>query len=586
MKNSVPLNFQSNLKNLKLKILLFFLFSVLYSLFSIQGVFAQSYNNPATVQQNQYASPNTNPDVPKNLHTYSQNVLLEVMAAVSCQLTGIDPVNPKQKCLGVDQKTGKIGFVENGGGAVGVMGNLIAMTFTPPIHTIDYFQNLSQNFGITKPTYAFILGPDGKNVPTHPSSSSNGIGLQGISPLLDIWAAFRNIVYLLFVLVFVIIGVAIMLRVKIDPRTVMTIQNQIPKLIIGILLVTFSFAIAGFLIDVMWITIYLFYGVFNSIPGPPIVDVTSLNPQNMVGATPIGAVGFFGDGGIGGIALNGAGAINNVISSLFDNKWGRIIAASIGGALGLGAGGALGTVAKLFRSASASTSGLDPISLAIDAASIGVGITAGILAGSKLLGIVGGIIAFLIIAIALLWALIRLWFTLLMAYIMILIGVVLAPFWIIAGLFPGSTISFSAWARDLVANLAAFPATIVMFLLGKTFIDAFATSPGQGQFVPPLIGNPGDIKSFGALIGLGIILTTPNVVNMMKAALKAPKFDLSAAGQAIGVGAGYPISVGRGVGQTMVGRNEIIMRRNQAGQTEWGERGVGRAFFGRFFGRG
>jgi|SRR3990167_6167850 len=565
------------------QIILFFLFSIFYSLFSIQSVSAQSINQTA---QNSYTAPNTNPNVPNNLHTYSQNVLIEVMSAVSCQLAGVDPTSPSQKCLGVDNNTGKIGYVENGGGAIGFMGNMITMLYTPPAHTGDYIKNLAQNFGITKHAYASWSRGWGRIPPSSPQQNIAGTGFQGLSPLLKIWETFRDFAYLVFVLVFIIVGIAIMLRVKIDPRTVMTIQNQIPKLIIGILLVTFSFAIAGFLIDVMWITIYLFYGVFNSIPGPPIVDVTSLNPQNMVGATPIGAVGFFGDGGIGGIALNGAGAINNVISSLFDNKWGRIIAASIGGALGLGAGGALGTVAKLFRSASASTSGLDPISLAIDAASIGVGITAGILAGSKLLGIVGGIIAFLIIAIALLWALIRLWFTLLMAYIMILIGVVLAPFWIIAGLFPGSTISFSAWARDLVANLAAFPATIVMFLLGKTFIDAFATSPGQGQFVPPLIGNPGDIKSFGALIGLGIILTTPNVVNMMKAALKAPKFDLSAAGQAIGVGAGYPISVGRGVGQTMVGRNEIIMRRNQAGQTEWGERGVGRAFFGRFFGRG
>src|SRR3990167_10171423 len=119
------------------------LFVICYLLFVIRPVYAQSINQ---TPQNSYTAPNTNPDVPKNLHTYSQNVLLEVMAAVSCQLTGIDPVNPKQKCLGVDQKTGKIGFVENGGGAVGVMGNLIAMTFTPPIHTIDYFQNLSQNF--------------------------------------------------------------------------------------------------------------------------------------------------------------------------------------------------------------------------------------------------------------------------------------------------------------------------------------------------------------------------------------------------------------------------------------------------------
>ena len=87
-----------------------------------------------------------------------------------------------------------------------------------------------------------------------------GTGFDGLKPLLPLWTVFRNIVYILFVLVFVIIGVAIMLRLKIDPRTVMTIQNQIPKLIIGILLVTFSFSIAGFLIDIMYTSIYLIGG--------------------------------------------------------------------------------------------------------------------------------------------------------------------------------------------------------------------------------------------------------------------------------------------------------------------------------------
>ena len=445
------------------------------------------------------------------------------MAAVSCQLTGIDPVNPKQKCLGVDQKTGKIGFVENGGGAVGVMGNLIAMTFTPPIHTIDYFQNLSQNFGITKPTYAFILGPDGKNVPTHPSSSSNGIGLQGISPLLDIWAAFRNIVYLLFVLVFVIIGVAIMLRVKIDPRTVMTIQNQIPKLIIGILLVTFSFAIAGFLIDLMYVFIYLIYGIISGIPN--VGDVSKLSPSNLQGGNPFNAVG--GLGGIGGIAHNASGGIGNIIASLFDGKIGMVIAGFLGAVIGAGAGSLIPFIGT--------------------AVGMIIGGVAGVAGGSAALSFFGSLIAFIVIGGALLWALFRLWFVLLSAYIYILLDIILAPFWVLAGLFPGSQISFNSWVRDIVANLAAFPATIAIFLLAKVFMDVIPSA--KSSFAPPLIGNPGDYKSFAALIGLGIILVTPNIVNMMKSALKAPKMDLSSIGAAVGAGAGVAMAGPRAVGQ-------------------------------------
>ena len=419
------------------------------------------------------------------------------MAAVSCQLTGIDPTNPSQKCLGVDQETGKIGFVENGGGAVGVMGNLITMTFTPPIHTVDYVRNLAQNFGLTKPVYAFISVWPSAN-PAPPASSSNGTGFQGILPLLGIWVAFRDIVYLLFVLVFVVIGVAIMLRVKIDPRTVMTIQNQLPKLIIGILLVTFSFAIAGFLIDLMYVFIYLIFGVISGIPN---VNVNQLSPSNLQGGNPFNAIG--GLGGIGSIAKHASGGIGNIIASLFDGKAGMVIAGIIGTIIGGGAGAMFG-----------------PIGIAVGAV---VGAVSGAAAGSAALGLFGTIIAFIVIGVALLWALFRLWFVLLSAYIYILLDIILAPFWIVAGLFPGSQISFNAWIRDLIANLAAFPATIAIFLLAKVFIDTIPSA--KNSFAPPLIGNPGDYKSFAALIALGIILVTPNIVNMLKAALKTPKLD-------------------------------------------------------------
>ena len=170
--------------------------------------------------------------------------------------------------------------------------------------------------------------------------------------------------------------------------------------------------------------------------------------------------------------------------------------------------------------------------------------------GGEAIAIVGGILAYIIIAVALLWALMRLWFALLSAYVMILIDIVLAPFWIVAGLFPGSSINFTAWIRSFVANLSVFPATLVLFLLGKTFIDSFAKGNFHynERFLPPFIGNPGDLKSFGALIGLGIILTTPNVVKMIREALKAPKVDLSSVGAAIGAGASVPTGAGRSIG--------------------------------------
>jgi hypothetical protein len=490
-----------------------------------------------------YKAPNFEPDVPKNLSTYTQSVLIEAMVAVSCQLSGINPTTSDGRCLGPDPDTGKIGYVNNDGGAIGFMNKMVVMLYTPPASSVDYISNLAQNFGIVEETQARWMDDAPRGSPDQDFTS--GTGFAGLKPLLNVWEAFRNMVYLLFTLAFILIGVAVMLRLKIDPRTVMTLQNQIPKIIIGLLLVTFSFAIAGFLIDVMWIAIYIVYGAFNNIAG---IDVTPLNPKELVGTTPLGAVG--GLGGIGNIADNGAGAVKTVITGLFDNVVGGWLGNLIGGALGIAAGtsaakvigGVIGGVAGFFAGSAAPGAGnaagaSGGFALGTALGGLAGGILGAAVGANKIIGVLGYLVAFLIIAVALLWALIRVWFTLITSYISILLDIVFAPFWILGGLIPGSALTFNGWIRDLIANLAAFPAVIVILLLGKTFMDTMGASY-SGQFVPPLIGNPADTKAFGALIGLGTILIAPTAATMMKNALKAPKLDFSGVGTAVGVGAG------------------------------------------------
>ncbi len=414
-------------------------------------------------------SPNVDTSVPDNLHNWTQTVMIEVLSSLSCQLTGIDPTAKTQQCLGIDQKTGKIGFVpaeKDGeiGGAIGVVSSGITMLFNSPIHSGDYIQNLAQNFGITKKSYAQVTGT----------------GFEGLKPLLSLWTAFRNIVYLVFVIVFVVIGLAIMLRVKIDPRTVMTIQNQIPKIIIGILLVTFSYAIAGFLVDFMNVSIYVIGNLIIS-ADPNLSQ--SLPTQLARETNPFQAAGHVGANG------------NNAATGLWS---------------------------LVFSPAKAVGESISNLLLSL-LASLNFGIITSIFRG--LFGAIFGALAFIIITIALLAALFKLWLRLIFAYVTILMDVVLAPFWIMGSIVPGSPINVSGWLRHLIANLAAFPAVIGMFLLGKVFMDAFGKETSSSYFVPPLIGDRVSPEALGSIIGLGIILMTPNVIDMLKTALKVPKFD-------------------------------------------------------------
>ena len=474
---------------MKISVRILFVFLVtLFSIFILTKPSFAQVQKPVNQVVNSYAAPNTNPDVPNNLHTWTQSVMLEVMSSMVCQLSGIDPTNPSAKCLGVDRQTGKLGFVQQGGGAIGIMGGLIASTLTPPIHTRDYIAYLSNNFGLVKPTYA-----------------ANQTGFSSLSPLMGTWALFRNIVYLIFVLVFLVVGIAIMLRVKIDPRTVMTIQNQIPKIIIGLVLVTFSFAIAGLLIDVMWIAIYLFINVLSQADpsfGPAAAGKVTQSLNN----TTLGFVNNAGlyNNGILGVTTGAAGSVAGIISSVFSGS----------GSVTQSGGSFLDFLTN-------------PIGSVVGAVF------------SILLQIIGGVAAFLIILIAILWAMFKLWFALLNAYIFILVDIIFAPFWIVTGLLPGGqSMGFGGWLRDMLGNLSAFPATVAMFLLGKVLIDNFGTNASAQAFLPPLIGNPASqgVSVFGSLIALGIIFTTPHVVSITKAAFKAPKIDLGPIEESIGAG--------------------------------------------------
>lgn len=486
--------------------LLLALFAICYLAFT-NPVHAQTTTTTAvgtTTTKSSFA-PDFNPDVPRDQHSYIQATMIEVMSSMICQLSGSDPIRKDHKCLGVDSQTGKIGFTENGGGAIGTIGLLMSYTFTKPVGSGDYVGYLANNFGIAKKTFAAdktcANDPRGKG--------ENGIGYCGIKPLISIWIAMRNIAYLLFVLIFVLIGLAIMFRVHIDPRTVMTIENQIPKIILGILLVTFSFAIAGLLIDVMYVSIYLISGVLLSASphainlGPEGLNgvVTSPTPFDVINRLWPGEKGV--GGGFGELSAQGSNTVRELIMNV------------------------LGGPGKPEINSS-NAMNLTPGILDV----VGGGFTG-------IVGLIVGLLAALFIFIGLIYVSIRLWIVLIVAYISILLDVVFAPFWFLIGLFPGSTLGVGAWFKDMLANLAVFPTAISMFVLAKVFSEIARANADKAFFVPPLAGG-GTLEGnvFAGIIALGFLFMTPNVIQITRGAIKAPNVNYGPVFAPVGAAAG------------------------------------------------
>ncbi len=327
------------------------------------------------------------------------------------------------------------------GGIMGITTNVIASTFTPAASGVEYVAQLKNDF-FGKPAYA-------------------ATGFEGLTNIMGLWKTFRNVVYVLTSLVFIVLGIMIMLRIKVSPQAVVTLQNSIPKVITTLILVTFSYAIAGFLIDII----------------------------NLLQALAISLI-FSGSG-------------KNLSDNLFPMSWSdwslTNLINAIKSVFGVNAFNFEHLNSGNFWMVLALTQRLAPNVIttllgAIVGGIIGTFINPG--AGTLIGGAAGGILFSVIIGIILIIYLIKFAINLTKCYITALLKIILGPLEIFLGVFPNSKIGFSTWITDLIANLVAFPVCLLFLIIVNLICDSvfgnlWAPHLVQGPvtwFLPIIIG--------------------------------------------------------------------------------------------------
>ena len=487
-----------------------------------------------------------------NLHAYTQDVFLEGLSATGCLLAGIDVVNPHQTCL-TNSSAGPGPFSVNNSGLLGTFVAFTGDLYNPPIHTSDFTRDLAANFGVSK-AYAQTAG---------------GAGFNSLNPLLTIWKTFRNIAYLIFVIIFVLVGFGIMLRFNIDPRTVMSIENQLPKLVIGLILVTFSFAIAGLLIDLMWLVTWIMVNLLTGI-NCQMLEQAGKSCQNLPGTVtanifqdPFGFFNTVEPNGFLGVAFGVGGSLGDVIRGLFTQGNSNQL------------GGIIPPVNGNNNCTTFVVCGLHDLFTNVVLQDLGSIIGA-------ILSYVISALGMLVVLVVLLVSMFRLWFSLIIAYGFIIFNILMGPFFIVFGMIPNSKVSFGSWIKDLLANLLAFPAVISVLLLGRLVMDAF-TINSQALFVPPMIGNPngqsGGTNAMGFIFGFVTILIAPQAIMLMQQLFGIEPGKLGAAlGQSVAGGFGLIINAGKTAGRAYMGRQEYVM----GASGKWDRRKWGAAIFGNF----
>jgi len=141
------------------------------------------------------------------------------------------------------------------------------------------------------------------------------------SGIVGLWSKMLNISYVIFVIIMIAAGFMIMFRHKLGGQTMVTIGNVLPNVIISLLLATFSFAIAGLIIDFGGLLVSLIADIYSGEQ----VNISSLSSLLFGALTGQPSVGSLlesivsKDGGV----LNLLGTIT-VLAALFTNPIGIV----------------------------------------------------------------------------------------------------------------------------------------------------------------------------------------------------------------------------------------------------------------------
>jgi hypothetical protein len=361
------------------------------------------------------------------------------------------------------------------GGLVGSATNAVAFLYNPPASGIEYLAQMKDSF-LGKSAYA----------------QTGGIGFQGLQPILPIWRAFRNVVYILSSLIFIIIGIMIMLRVKISPQAVINLQNAIPQLITALILVTFSYAIAGLIIDLAYVIQGLTLAVIFNGLGKGLADNLLRQTITQPFSTNFAALSSYNFGTVLWLSIKN---LDILVISLIGALIGGIIGAFIG------------------------------------QAAIPVPVLGGIVGAIGGVG-VGEIIFAIIICIFVSFLIIKFLFGLIKCYVTLIIAIVLGPLEIGMGAFPNSKMNFSSWIMDVIANIAVFPISLIFLVL----VNVIAES-SSGLWTPSIIGFAGATANLMPfIIAIGGLMLLPKLPEMIPEFIF--KIKPSPWGQAIGEGMG------------------------------------------------
>jgi hypothetical protein len=365
-----------------------------------------------------------------------------------------------------------------------------------------------------------------------------GFGFDALSPIQPMWKAVRDVSFSLFGIVAVVFSFMIMFRVKLSPQTVITVQSALPKLAMSLLMVTFSYAIAGLFIDLMYVVIGLI----------SVIGTQFFGAINIAG-TNFAAVGIFNFLTVG--QPFGLNVQLGILPMMAVYIYMLFMAFVVVGLVNIGlVGAAIGGVV------------LFPLLMIL------------------------GVIMIIVAIIVILWTALKTWWELMKSFVNIILLTILAPIQLTMGAFIPNY-GFGAWARSYLSALSTFVVVGTMMLFCFIFVYVGVTTalmgiisvPG-GNVIQDLIAAPiklvfgqanplnpftGNANGWPPLLGAGgagwigliflgvsfvIFTSIPKTTDIVEAFIQGKRFGY---GSAIGEAFGPLHAMWAGTGGAIIG---------------------------------
>ncbi|MFA6017203.1 MAG: hypothetical protein WC744_03900 [Patescibacteria group bacterium] len=393
----------------------------------------------------------------------------------------------------------------------GFVGNLIAMPYSnPPASGIAWVSDSLQQAGFIPKTMA-----------------AEGIGFAAIKPFSNLWKIFRDLSYMLLVVILIAIGFMVMFRTKINPQTVISVENALPKIVISLILITFSFAIAGFMIDLMYVLIVLIISILSKNPDVHI-DVQTYQNAFLGGNSWFIFSKLGNIWGIGEALLSFLPTIARIIFT--------VIVAFITSFLVQG----IPVLGDFFTGDIGKFSALGNWTKNAVEAIFKFPIWVIILFLSTFILLPAVISLFVWFTVIFLFF--RITFLLFKSYIEIILLIIFSPILLLFEAIPGKNV-FGWWLKNLLGDLISFPLVICFMLIATILIES--SNSGANIWSPPLLPQMGSAY-FGTLIGIGIMFLIPDFIKLIKEAIGLKPLPIQ-----VGLGTyfgGTSAAVGGGLG--------------------------------------